>query len=269
MCEINIQRIDHYKNYTTIDLTCANDKRLSWGAVGLHLYLYSRATIQGWKIKRQDLLSRHKEGTRALQSLVNELKGLGYLKIENLRDQASGQFRNKEYLISEIPMTEWIEKETDRPMENPTDGKPDRAETALSVNTQKTESLKTVTEPEKPLSIYNKDNINNLNTKKDFKIKSDIFYLNLFKKMTPKQKELIDTEGLKRVRLTGPAVDQKEIDQGRIEYLKKLHKNDQLGEFQPFFNQLEARERKESLIPANRTQPRLIKEILARAMGNQ
>jgi hypothetical protein len=70
-------RNDHNKNYKTINLSCVQDKELSWKAKGIHNYFITRPNK--WKINIEDLTKRSTDGTTKLYSGINELITSGYL----------------------------------------------------------------------------------------------------------------------------------------------------------------------------------------------
>ena len=63
--------------WKTINLTCCEDKRLSWKAKGLHTYLASRPP--DWEIRTSELGTRSIDGPTALSSGMKELISTGYV----------------------------------------------------------------------------------------------------------------------------------------------------------------------------------------------
>lgn len=77
-----------------------NDRKLSWKAVGLLLYLVSRPP--GWKLFRLDLQKRHSDGRDGVLTGLKELKEGGYLRILEERS-TKGQFLPAIWIVAEIP----------------------------------------------------------------------------------------------------------------------------------------------------------------------
>lgn len=102
MSKIFLKRVDHDKNYAIISLICVKDKRLSWGAKGLHLYLFSLAGIHGWELHHKNLLDISSDGEWSLRGKIKELKDAGYLQITAIRDK-DGKFEQWRWEISETP----------------------------------------------------------------------------------------------------------------------------------------------------------------------
>ncbi len=76
------------------------DKRLSWKAKGLYLYLVSRP--DGWDYYVQDIINRSKDGKDAVKSGLKELEEYGYLKREKVQNE-KGQFGKYIYLLKAKP----------------------------------------------------------------------------------------------------------------------------------------------------------------------
>lgn len=86
-----ILRVEKNRNYKTLNLhAIADDADLSWKAVGLLSYLLSRP--DNWSFNRSDIIRRHSDGRRAVQSGLQELEDAGYLEREQLRSEG-GHFQ--------------------------------------------------------------------------------------------------------------------------------------------------------------------------------
>lgn len=72
------------RKYTTINLTCVEDSRLSGLAKAVHLYAMSRPP--DWDLNTQDVINRFKEGKRAIYHAMQELVETGYLQRERERN---------------------------------------------------------------------------------------------------------------------------------------------------------------------------------------
>lgn len=96
---IKIQR--HSKNFVIIDKRPLEDVRLTWKAKGLLAYLLTKP--HNWVVMRSDLVERSKNGRRAFQSAMKELKLYGYATLSIVRDEG-GNIRGKEWIIHEEPV---------------------------------------------------------------------------------------------------------------------------------------------------------------------
>lgn len=92
-------KVTKNKNYTTLNLSCVNDN-LSWKAKGLHTYLISRP--ETWKIWKDDLIKRSKDGVSSLESGLKELVDNKYLYRLPQRN-SNGTFAGCIYLVFEEP----------------------------------------------------------------------------------------------------------------------------------------------------------------------
>lgn len=95
-------RVDHDKNYKTTNLTCVQDKRLSWKAKGIHYYFLSKP--YDWSIRLNDLKQRSVDGKESLYSGIKELIAFGYL-FRMVKRNDKKQIEKRGYYVSEIPKT--------------------------------------------------------------------------------------------------------------------------------------------------------------------
>ena len=80
-----IFRTVHNKDnpYFQLDRTSVNDDRLSYKAIGIHVYLMSKP--DGWEANEADISSRHTDGRAAVRSGIQELIEYGYMVRVQLR----------------------------------------------------------------------------------------------------------------------------------------------------------------------------------------
>lgn len=123
MTYLTIRKREHKKSYTTIELDCVENRELTWGAKGLHLYLCSRPP--NWKVRHADLVNRSKDGKDALTARIKELKEHGYIEIVQMKNE-SGKIIGTEWIVSEVPMNPHPENPDmdDKKLEKPHPEKP-------------------------------------------------------------------------------------------------------------------------------------------------
>ena len=99
---MSIIRTKHDKDnpYVIINKSAAEDKALSFKAVGIHTYLMTKP--DNWTIREADLAARHNEGTTAVRSGLKELKNAGYIETVQSRDK-TGQITGSETHVFERP----------------------------------------------------------------------------------------------------------------------------------------------------------------------
>lgn len=87
------------KNFSIIDNRVINDRRLSWKARGLIIFLLSKPNH--WRTKLVNLVnSSEKDGLIAVKSALKELRELGYAELK--RGQFDGKLGSF-YTIYEYP----------------------------------------------------------------------------------------------------------------------------------------------------------------------
>lgn len=74
---ITIIQEQEEEQYKIVNLTCVQDRSLSWKAKGIHLYLLSRPP--NWQIYQNDLISRSTDGQSSLHAGIKELEQAGYV----------------------------------------------------------------------------------------------------------------------------------------------------------------------------------------------
>lgn len=106
MTDLIILDVDFDQKYKTVNLTCVEDPRLSWGAKGVHLYLSSRPPFRKdgsrWEISKAEIQKRSKGGRDQLEGFLDELKLYGYLEI--VQDNAPGTgYRQTHWKVYQFP----------------------------------------------------------------------------------------------------------------------------------------------------------------------
>ena len=97
---MTIFRVEHNKNYTTINNYAANDKRLSFKAKGIWMYAFSRP--DDWQFNLKDLMNHATDGRDKIYSGLRELADCGYLQKERERT-TGGQFEKVDWVFYETP----------------------------------------------------------------------------------------------------------------------------------------------------------------------
>lgn len=98
-----IFRVEKDKNYTTINNTSVQDKRLSWKAKGIHLFMLTRP--DDWIFYNEELQQWAKDGRDSFLSGLKELQQHGYVKKIRERNE-DGTF---DYItvIYEVPQPDY------------------------------------------------------------------------------------------------------------------------------------------------------------------
>ena len=86
--------------FNRIPKDVAENSRLSFQARGVMAYLIGKPT--GWRINVWDLVKRSPHGKTFIRSILNELRILGYMKLEQRRNEA-GEFEGYQWLLSDEP----------------------------------------------------------------------------------------------------------------------------------------------------------------------
>jgi hypothetical protein len=97
---MTIYRVEHNKNYTTINNSIAKDNRLSYRAKGIWLYAFSRP--DDWSFNIVDIMNQSTDGKDSVQSALKELETCGYLIRTQGRDE-SNKFKRYEWIFYETP----------------------------------------------------------------------------------------------------------------------------------------------------------------------
>lgn len=85
MAENKVFKVKKPEKYTPISNDVINDKRLSWAARGVLVYLLSKPN--NWQVRNSDLLKQAPGGTKKLEAIIAELKNFGYLRRVRHRTQ--------------------------------------------------------------------------------------------------------------------------------------------------------------------------------------
>ncbi len=86
----------YQSRYTVIDNSVLQDDRLSFGARGLFIYMWSMP--DNWQFYKKVLYKQSTEGRKKIDSYVDELKALGYLVLKNKR-QNKGKFGGYDWVL--------------------------------------------------------------------------------------------------------------------------------------------------------------------------
>lgn len=91
-------------NFYLLDKAISEDKRMSWAARGMLVYLLGKP--DHWKVSPAALTNETKglkrgTGRDGVYAILNELKEVGYLQASGVRD-ASGSFAGTDYTIGEV-----------------------------------------------------------------------------------------------------------------------------------------------------------------------
>lgn len=86
--------------FNRIPKDVAENSRLSFQARGVMAYLIGKPT--GWRINVWDLVKRSPHGKTFIRSILNELRILGYMKLERRRNEC-GEFEGYQWLLSDEP----------------------------------------------------------------------------------------------------------------------------------------------------------------------
>ena len=87
-------------NYTNVSNTLIRDKRLSWKARGIFIYLWSQA--DEWQFYVSEIATHATEGERALRSGIKELENFGYLKRVHSHSE-NGSFDGMDWVLTDHP----------------------------------------------------------------------------------------------------------------------------------------------------------------------
>lgn len=98
-----ITKIDHYKDFTTIDNKTIHDKKISLKATGLLCLLLTFPP--NWKVNIKHLSNLKEDGRESITSAMNELKEAGYVYMHQPRND-KGQMLPVQYFVSEFPKAE-------------------------------------------------------------------------------------------------------------------------------------------------------------------
>ncbi|UXS59864.1 DnaD domain protein [Staphylococcus ureilyticus] len=87
-------------NFVTVHKDFIYDNKLSARSKGILLYLLSRPN--DWQIYTSEVQKHMKDGVKSVNSAVNELISIGYIK-RTLKRSENGTFKGYEYQVYEIP----------------------------------------------------------------------------------------------------------------------------------------------------------------------
>lgn len=95
-----IVRVEKNGNYTVMNRTALNDKRLSWKAKGIIAYMLSMP--DDWVFYMEELMTHSTDGKTSFQNGMKELKGCGYVERRPVRE--GQRIRTWETIIHEVPI---------------------------------------------------------------------------------------------------------------------------------------------------------------------
>lgn len=88
------------KNYTNVSNVLTRDKRLSWKARGIFLYMWSQA--DNWQFYVKEIATHATDGERSLTSGLKELEKYGYL-VRKHRIAKHGGFDGMDWILTDDP----------------------------------------------------------------------------------------------------------------------------------------------------------------------
>ena len=89
--------------YVMLDKRLLSDKRLSWKAKGILVYLLSKP--DEWKVRMTDIVNQSTDGLDAIKSAMRELIEAGYIYREQ-HHASGGKWGETTYIVFEIPRTD-------------------------------------------------------------------------------------------------------------------------------------------------------------------
>lgn len=120
-------------NFYMLDKTISEDKRLSWAARGMLVFLLGKP--DHWQVSPAALVNETSKASRStgrdgVYAVLKELKSTGYLRAIGARDE-SGTFAGSNYEVCESPLTAFPDT-----VDSPDTAKPDTAEPDTANPTQ-------------------------------------------------------------------------------------------------------------------------------------
>lgn len=108
-----IYRVEHKKNYTTVNNFICKDSRLSWKAKGIWLYAFSRP--DDWEFKESDIIKQSTDGRDSVRAALKELENIGYL-VRHQEKDLNGRYSKTIFTFHEVPQENSnISNETENP----------------------------------------------------------------------------------------------------------------------------------------------------------
>jgi len=95
-----IFRIEKTNNYTSIHRYSAEDKRLSWEARGVLIFLLVKP--DDWQVCLAHLINSSPAGRDKVRRIIKELMAHNYIVVNKIRGEM-GQFSAPEYVVYELP----------------------------------------------------------------------------------------------------------------------------------------------------------------------
>lgn len=100
----NVLRTHRNENFKTVSCAGLDDKRLTYRAKGVFMYLITRP--DGWKFYREQVIKMSLDGRESVKTALRELRELGYLKLTPFHD--GKRLVGYQWDVSEVPMPDWI-----------------------------------------------------------------------------------------------------------------------------------------------------------------
>lgn len=95
-----IVRVEKNANYTVMNRTALNDKRLSWKAKGIIAYMLSMP--DDWVFYMDELMTHATDGKTSFQNGMKELKACGYVERRPVRE--GQRIKEWETIVHEVPI---------------------------------------------------------------------------------------------------------------------------------------------------------------------
>jgi hypothetical protein len=101
---MSVIRVQKEERYTIIDNYPLEDRKLSWGAKGLLVYLLHLPN--NWEVKVEHLKNQSKDGRDATNAKIKELRKAGYIKRDDKIQKDKGKYDGYNYIVCENPLPE-------------------------------------------------------------------------------------------------------------------------------------------------------------------
>ena len=134
-------------NFYFLSKDISEDKRLSWAARGLLVFLLGKP--DHWQVSPAALVNEtrnHARGTGrdGVYAILKELREVGYLQVCGVRD-ATGSFAGNDYLVSEVPCEEIVPREDKPDTAQPRPANPPQVSTEEKQGLKKKEKARPIT----------------------------------------------------------------------------------------------------------------------------
>jgi hypothetical protein len=156
--EPTIHKYTGNRHYTKVSNALIQNKELSWKARGLLAYILSLP--DNWEIHVSFLSDQSPNGKESVKSAIKELKALGYLHLETIKDSKSGKIVTTRWTAFDDPadnknLPQLLMVENQRPETRspvlPEAGNPVAGEPATTKEIQKERKLHDIADAEAPV----------------------------------------------------------------------------------------------------------------------